>query len=387
MMRPRELSRSLELFPARTPTLLPATHTNSYALGGRDVAARRARDAVRGRAARVDRVGARARVAGAQARRDRRDAPSPGSRRRRSTCSSRELGAAGLGARADRRSPHRRRARSSRAGSPTATTIVLEGPRDESWRVLHTPGHAPGHVCLFEERTRTVVVGDMVASVGTILIAPGDGDMQIYLAAARAARGARCDASRCRRTASRSTSRRALFRAVRRAPARCARRRCSRAVEARRAGRRATAMRASCPIAYDDTPAHLWPIAKLSLEAHLEKLEREGRRARAPRRAAIERARRAPTVPGGRLKPMWESSFVAVDASLLGALGRRCARGDSLEPASRGRASLDARDRRAAPRAPRRAVRARGARAWSVARRRRSRSRGARCDERSSAHA
>src|SRR6476661_5416050 len=37
MIRPRELSRSLSLFPAKTPTLPPATHTNSYALGGRDV--------------------------------------------------------------------------------------------------------------------------------------------------------------------------------------------------------------------------------------------------------------------------------------------------------------------------------------------------------------
>src|SRR5579859_5887542 len=37
MLRPRELSLSLEAFPARTPTLPPATHTNSYALGARDV--------------------------------------------------------------------------------------------------------------------------------------------------------------------------------------------------------------------------------------------------------------------------------------------------------------------------------------------------------------
>src|ERR1700734_2234809 len=36
-MRPRELSRSISMFAARTPTLPPATHTNSYALGGRDV--------------------------------------------------------------------------------------------------------------------------------------------------------------------------------------------------------------------------------------------------------------------------------------------------------------------------------------------------------------
>ena len=37
MLRPRELSRSVSLFPARTPTLPPATHTNSYALGHREV--------------------------------------------------------------------------------------------------------------------------------------------------------------------------------------------------------------------------------------------------------------------------------------------------------------------------------------------------------------
>src|SRR5271163_4490276 len=37
MLRPRELSRSVSVFPARTPTLPPATHTNSYALGARDV--------------------------------------------------------------------------------------------------------------------------------------------------------------------------------------------------------------------------------------------------------------------------------------------------------------------------------------------------------------
>src|SRR5687768_9338936 len=37
MKRPRDLSSSVTLFAAKTPTLPPATHTNSYALGGRDV--------------------------------------------------------------------------------------------------------------------------------------------------------------------------------------------------------------------------------------------------------------------------------------------------------------------------------------------------------------
>ena len=30
------------------------------------------------------------------------------------------------------------------------------------------------------------------------------------------------------------------------------------------------------PLAYDDTPMHLWPLARLSLEAHLEKLVKDG---------------------------------------------------------------------------------------------------------------
>src|SRR6185369_3926428 len=37
MARPRHVARGVELFPARTPTLPPATHTNSYALGDREV--------------------------------------------------------------------------------------------------------------------------------------------------------------------------------------------------------------------------------------------------------------------------------------------------------------------------------------------------------------
>lgn len=49
--------------------------------------------------------------------------------------------------------------------------------------LLHTPGHAAGHLCLFAPDSRTLIAGDMVASVGTILIAPGEyeGDMSTYL--------------------------------------------------------------------------------------------------------------------------------------------------------------------------------------------------------------
>jgi ribonuclease/clavin/mitogillin len=54
------------------------------------------------------------------------------------------------------------------------------GPR--GFTALLTPGHAPGHLCLYDEAGGGLIAGDMIASVGTILISPmDDGDMQIYL--------------------------------------------------------------------------------------------------------------------------------------------------------------------------------------------------------------
>lgn len=50
---------------------------------------------------------------------------------------------------------------------------------------LHTPGHAPGHLVFHDERSGAAIAGDMVASVGTILIdgtAEAEGDMRQYLA-------------------------------------------------------------------------------------------------------------------------------------------------------------------------------------------------------------
>jgi glyoxylase-like metal-dependent hydrolase (beta-lactamase superfamily II) len=164
--------------------------------------------------------------------------------------------------------------------------IVLEGPRSESWRVLHTPGHAPGHVCLFEERTRTAIVGDMVASVGTILIAPGDGDMQVYLE--QLDRLAELDASVALPAHGEPIDEpTALFRKY------IAHRlmREAKVLEAvRKAGPAGATPLDLVPVAYDDAPPHLWPIAKLSLEMHIEKLEREGRVTRARARGAAAEA-------------------------------------------------------------------------------------------------
>jgi glyoxylase-like metal-dependent hydrolase (beta-lactamase superfamily II) len=61
---------------------------------------------------------------------------------------------------------------------------VLEAPGDVELRlrVLFTPGHAQGHLCFLEERTGVLIAGDMVASIGSILIDPPEGHMGTYLA-------------------------------------------------------------------------------------------------------------------------------------------------------------------------------------------------------------
>lgn len=60
--------------------------------------------------------------------------------------------------------------------------IVAENADGTPWIALHTPGHAPGHLVLWHERTAGMVAGDMVAGEGTILVDPKDGNMGQYLA-------------------------------------------------------------------------------------------------------------------------------------------------------------------------------------------------------------
>ncbi len=59
--------------------------------------------------------------------------------------------------------------------------VVLEGEPRIALRVMHTPGHARGHLCLYEERTGTLLSGDNIVGLGSVLIDPPEGNMREYL--------------------------------------------------------------------------------------------------------------------------------------------------------------------------------------------------------------
>ncbi len=59
-------------------------------------------------------------------------------------------------------------------GLPEAPDMLVQ--------IVHTPGHARGHLCFLELGQRSLLAGDMVAGLGTIVVDPPEGDMDDYLA-------------------------------------------------------------------------------------------------------------------------------------------------------------------------------------------------------------
>ncbi len=60
--------------------------------------------------------------------------------------------------------------------------VELAGDPATRLRVLHTPGHARGHLCFELVGESVVVAGDMVAGLGTVVIDPPEGNLDQYLA-------------------------------------------------------------------------------------------------------------------------------------------------------------------------------------------------------------
>ena len=56
-----------------------------------------------------------------------------------------------------------------------------DGRSDWHLHVMHTPGHAVDHLCYLDSRYQAALVGDMLSTVSTIVIDPPEGHMRTYL--------------------------------------------------------------------------------------------------------------------------------------------------------------------------------------------------------------
>jgi len=266
-----ELLPGIAVAPLRTPTLPPATDTNCYLIGGDQVIVVDPGSPYDGERAALDRVTDELAAAG---------------RRVVAVWLTHHHGdhVAGAAYLAERLgvpvAAHPRTAallagRLEVAGRlEDGDCVELAGDPPRRLRAVFTPGHAPGHLCFHEETSGVVVAGDLVASLGTILIDPDEGDMAAYLASL----------DRIKRLKPR------LLLPAHGGPIAAAREKLdayvahrmwreTRVVEALEQRGEATAAEL-VPSAYADTPPLLHPLAERSLRAHLAKLLNERRVAR-----------------------------------------------------------------------------------------------------------
>jgi glyoxylase-like metal-dependent hydrolase (beta-lactamase superfamily II) len=143
-----------------------------------------------------------------------------------------------------------------------------EGERVGPFSAIATPGHSPDSVCLV--MGPVAFVGDTVLGMGSVFIAPGEGSLAAYLDSLRRLRAMELEvlapghgpyvwdpaAKLDEYIAHRLDRERRL-------------------VEALDAGLRGREELLNA--AWPDAPAQLRPAAALSMQAHLEKLEQEGR--------------------------------------------------------------------------------------------------------------
>lgn len=134
---------------------------------------------------------------------------------------------------------------------------------------LHAPGHASDHVCFLLEGAASLFAGDNILGEGTAVIAPPDGDMKEYMATLRRLRA--LDVDRIYpghfRPLDGGTSVIEGYIQHRQARAEAI-------LEVLRAGPKNTEEIVAA--VYTDTPAHLHPVARLSVEAQLQMAREEG---------------------------------------------------------------------------------------------------------------
>jgi ribonuclease/clavin/mitogillin len=172
-----EIRPGVFLIPVLTPTLPPATHTNCYVIGGDEVIVVDPASPYEAEQSLLDRALSGQKVREIWLTHLHRDHVGGANHLREK--SGAKIAAHPITARdlegfvhVDRTFEENER-------------LELAGSPGWSLEVFHTPGHARGHVCIFERRTGSLITGDLMAGVGTIVIDPPEGHMATYLESLR----------------------------------------------------------------------------------------------------------------------------------------------------------------------------------------------------------
>jgi len=148
--------------------------------------------------------------------------------------------------------------------------VHLAGEHPQQWELRYAKGHTESHVVFFERMHKSLLAGDHVAGVGTVIVSPPEGDMRDYLETLTVLEsfGARLLLPGHGPPTAEVAAKLAFYRAHRLAREdsilRCLERGPQKITEL-------------LEEVYAELDPKLFPLAKQSLLAHLIKLEREGR--------------------------------------------------------------------------------------------------------------
>ena len=141
---------------------------------------------------------------------------------------------------------------------------------DSTLRVIHTPGHAANHLCLVLEEDRLLFSGDHVLNGSTTVVDPPDGDMKQYLDSLERLAALPVDFILPAHGHVLGPAVPAMRKLIAHRLSRVAK------VAAALARVGPGTLDELVPTAYDDVKPPLYPVAKRSLLAHLQKLEVDG---------------------------------------------------------------------------------------------------------------